>query len=130
MQVLFAQEIVSNMVLFFSKASILVLLYQIFSIEEYMRVAITIGLVVNALLYWTTIPIAAYFNAPSPGGDWDDVLFNGRPQRSLWWGITQASLSILLDLYIFILPLPVIFKMNLTLKKRAQVLAVFFMAVM
>jgi ABC-type Fe3+ transport system permease subunit len=95
-----------------------------------MRLAIRLGLVAAFLLYFPTIPIAAIFSAPHIGKTWDDVLFDGGPQRSLYWGVVQAALSMALDLYLFGLPLPVISALNLSARRRVQVLAVFMTAFM
>lgn len=93
-----------------------------------MRIAIRFGIVFAALLYFVNIPISAILSAPRVGDTWTSVLYSGRPQKELIWGVVQSALSIALDLFIFILPIPVILKLHLSGKKRIQVVAVFAIA--
>lgn len=90
-----------------------------------MRIAIRFGIGFAGLLYFTSIPLAAIMSAPHVGETWASVLLSGRPQKELIWGVVQAALSILLDLFIFILPIPVILRLNLSTRKKIQILAVF-----
>jgi len=90
-----------------------------------MRIAIRLGICFTALLYFTNIPLSAILSAPHVGETWFSVLLSGRPQKELVWGVVQAVLGILLDLYIFILPIPTILKLALSTKKKIQLLAVF-----
>lgn len=122
---LFSQEIVLTFLLFFSKLSIFSLFFQIFQVHTSMRIAIRSGIVFAALLYFTNIPISAILSAPRAGDSWASVLFSGRTQKDLIWGVVQSALSIVLDLFIFILPIPVVLKLHLSRKKKIQVLAVF-----
>lgn len=48
----------------------------------------------------------------------------------LRWSLLWGTLDILIDIYIFILPLPIIFKLNLSKKKKLQVSAIFFIALL
>ncbi|KEY66372.1 hypothetical protein S7711_10986 [Stachybotrys chartarum IBT 7711] len=49
---------------------------------------------------------------------------------ALYWGIAQAAVNIVYDLYIFVLPLPIIYRLNLTTKRKIQVMALFFIALL
>lgn len=95
-----------------------------------MRIAIYIGLVFLTLLYWAGVPLESYFSAPHVGQSWDELLINGSPARLNYWGIVQGSGAVLVDLYIFILPMPIVAKLHLSTKKRLQLICVFFTAFM
>ncbi len=116
--------------LFWAKASIFLLFQQLFTLEDSIQVGIWLGLAADFLLHVTSIPVEAYFNAPRAGESWDGLMLSGKPQRAIYWGITQSVLSILLDAFIFILPLPVISKLTLSPRKRIKVIAVFSTAFM
>jgi hypothetical protein len=116
--------------LFFSKASIFLLFGQLFVLEDKMQIAIRIGLVADFLIHFTSIPVEAYFNAPAPGELWDNLMLSGKPERAIYWGIVQSVLSMILDLYIFIIPLPIIARLTLSPTKRIKVIAVFSTAFM
>ena len=90
-----------------------------------MRIAIWVAVVFAGVLYLTNIPLAAILSAPHVGETWQSVLFSGRPQKELVWGVVQALLGIVLDLYIFFLPIPLILRLQLSKKRKIQILAVF-----
>lgn len=114
---------------FFAKASIFLLFSQIFTIQKSMRVAIWVGLVFDFLLYGTGIGVASYYETPHMGETWVDTL-DGRSLIPLPWWQAQSALSIALDLYIFVLPLPAVARLKLPIRKRISVMAVFSLALM
>lgn len=116
--------------LFFSKTSIFLLFHQIFEVQAPMRMAIRIGIVCCGFLYFISIPVSAVLSAPRLGETWMSVLTSRRPEKELLWGIIQSSLSILLDLFIFALPIPVILRLHLSTEKKLQLVAVFTTALM
>ncbi|KAH7324397.1 hypothetical protein B0I35DRAFT_424077 [Stachybotrys elegans] len=125
MKLLFAQHIILSFAPFFSKSSIFLLYQQIFGVQNSMRISVRCGIIFTALLYFTNVPVAAALSAPHAGETWSSLLTNGRPQRHLIWAITQAALGVLLDLVIFMLPIPSILRLNLSHKRRVQLLVIF-----
>ncbi|KUI58338.1 hypothetical protein VP1G_05588 [Cytospora mali] len=96
-----------------------------------MRFAIRIGLGVNFILYTTSLVVLSYFSAPHIGQTWDDIVLQyvENPKLfSIYWGVGTAAVSLVLDIYILILPLPIIVKLNMSATKRVQLMAVFFTA--
>ncbi|KAK3937250.1 hypothetical protein QBC46DRAFT_416578 [Diplogelasinospora grovesii] len=89
---------------FFARASIFLLLYyQLFTaVQRSMRIAIWVGQTFNNfLIYWTGVAaVATYYETPPRGRD------------------AQSALSVALDVYIFVLPLPAIVRLKLPLRKR------------
>lgn len=49
---------------------------------------------------------------------------------ALYWGVAQAAANTVFDMYIFILPLPIIYRLNLSLKRKVQVTALFLVALL
>ncbi|KAI0441101.1 hypothetical protein F4803DRAFT_563281 [Xylaria telfairii] len=130
LKILFSQEMVASFVLFFSKASIFLLFHQIFEVTRSMRIAIRCGIIFTALLYVIiNIPLCAIFNAPRVGETWGSLITSGRPQKIVIWAIIQSVLAIGLDLFILILPIPIIMKLHLSTEKKIRLLAVFTVAV-
>ncbi|KAI9167950.1 Cholesterol 7-alpha-monooxygenase [Paramyrothecium foliicola] len=127
-KLLFAQQIILNFSLFFSKASIFLLFQQIFEVQKFMRMSVIGGIIFTGLLYFTSIPTSALLSAPRIGETWASVLTSGRPEKALLWGVVQAALAILLDLFIFALPIPSILRLNLSTKRKVQLLCVFITA--
>lgn len=113
-----------------AKASILLLFKQLFTVDKKLNIAIWIGQIFNILTYLPAIPIEVVFNAPDVGKKWAELMLSGKPQKAIYWGVVQSAMSIVLDLYIFFLPMPTIVKLNMSVRKRAQVVAVFSTALM
>lgn len=116
--------------LIFSKASLFLLFLQIFDVRSGMKLAIRIGLVATVIVYLPGLPIEAYFQAPAAGESWEGVMTSGKPQKAIYWGIVQSVLGIILDLYMLVLPLPVIIQLHMSRTKRIQLGLVFSTALM
>jgi len=95
-----------------------------------MRVAVYIGLVLNFFIYWPSVPLEIAFAAPRPGQTWTTLLTSGLPEKLIYWGLVQGSLAVFIDLYIFVLPLPVLSKLHLSMRKRIGLCAIFLTALM
>ena len=115
---------------FFAKTSIFLLFYQIFTIQSTMRIAILIGLIFTFLIYWPGVGVASYYEVPHPGETWVDTISDGRTLIPLKWWQAQSALAVALDFYIFVLPLPAMFKLRVPLRRRIPVIAVFSLALM
>lgn len=116
--------------LILSKVSLFLLFQQIFDINRHMRLAIRVGIAFTMITYIPNIPIEAYFQAPAAGESWEGVMASEKPKKAAYWGLVQSSLGILLDFYMFILPLPAISKLHVSRKKRIQLWLVFSTAFM
>lgn len=112
-----------------SKAAIFLLYRQLFAVHKRMNVAIYIGILINFILYLPSIPLSAIFDAPRIGGSWDSMV-TSPPKMVKVWGIFQSSITILLDLYIFFLPIPIIIQLNMPLGRRLQLVGIFATALM
>ncbi|KAF3764307.1 hypothetical protein M406DRAFT_42629 [Cryphonectria parasitica EP155] len=124
--------ILSTIGLCLAKAATLLLFYELFQISKAMRVAIQIGLTLNFILYATLLVTSSYYMVPRNGQTWDDVVqkqtsFSG-PHATTECTVAIAALGVLLDMYIFILPLPVISRLHMSSGRRIQVMLVFFTA--
>ncbi|KAL5120454.1 hypothetical protein ACEQ8H_001744 [Pleosporales sp. CAS-2024a] len=127
--VFFFPGILFNAGSFFAKASIFLLFHQIFTIQKTTRIAIKIGHVFNFLIYAVGFATAIVYEAPRPGESWAAIL-DGRLMIPLHWWQAQAGLVVVLDIYIFVLPLPNLWKLQVPLRRRIPALAVFSLALM
>lgn len=115
---------------FLAKASILLFFKQIFEATKSMRITIYVGLTLTWLIYFPGIPVSVYYMAPHIGETWVDTLDARRSiVPSPWWQ-AQGTLIIALDIFIFALPLPVISRLQMPLRKRLSLVAVFSVALM
>lgn len=116
--------------LYFSKTSIFLMFLQVFSAQPHVRALIYTGMVTTFLIYFPSIPLAAIFSAPRAGHDWGELLTNGMTAKMTYWTIAQSALTTALDIYILVLPLPILQRLHLPLGRRLQLGAVFATAIL
>ncbi|KAI1120822.1 hypothetical protein F5Y10DRAFT_282980 [Nemania abortiva] len=127
-KIVFAEVLLVGPSLFVSKAAIFLLYRQLFSVEKRIRLAVKIGLVVSFIAYFATTLVFIYFEVPHKGETWEDLITpdgSARTRSAVPSGVTLGSFSILIDLYIFTLPLPTLYRLNLALSKKIQLIALF-----
>lgn len=113
-----------------SKLSLFLLFLQIFQIRGAMKIAIKVGIAATFITILPSIPIGSYFDTPRPGESWDELMLSGKPNKAIYWGIVQAVLGVILDAYMFVLPLPVISQLQLPHKRRLKLGLIFSTAFM
>ncbi|KAK4241545.1 hypothetical protein C8A03DRAFT_12189 [Achaetomium macrosporum] len=110
----------------FSKASIFLLFHQIFTMERHMQIAIWAGLAVSFAVFLPSVGYQVYTLTPNPGETCDDLALSGKSEQGgAVWSIVGSVLNLMLDVYIFLLPLPIIAKLNWSTRKRLKASAVF-----
>ncbi|KAI1130988.1 hypothetical protein F5Y10DRAFT_234394 [Nemania abortiva] len=129
-QISYIWQSVSNISLFFSKTATLLVFRQIFSVSRSTNIAIWIGIAFDFVIYATSLILVTYWATPRPGQSWDRLI-NGAgstAQYVIYVAIGQGAASILLDTYMFILPLPIIARLNLSPRRKWKIGAVFLVA--
>ena len=129
-KIIFAHTTIVGSVLFFPKCAIFFMYRELFELEEWIHVAVWIGVVFDFAIYFPSIPLSAIYEAPRAGHSWEELLLKLASSASqdhtlIYWGIVQGSCSVLLDLYIFILPLPTLYALHLPFWKKFQLLGLF-----
>lgn len=97
-----------------------------------MRLAVNIGLLVTLLVYLSNIPLAVVYAAPRPGHSWASLLETDvtNSRHFALAGTIQSGVGTLLDFYIFFLPLPIVWHLQMTLAKRLQLAGLFSTALL
>ncbi|KAI1345672.1 hypothetical protein F5Y01DRAFT_322979 [Xylaria sp. FL0043] len=128
----FVQTILFAPAFFFPKAAIFLLYRQLFAVQKRTGIAINFGLLITLLVYLSNIPLAAVYAAPRPGHSWDSLLLslqaNSRPFAL--GGTIQSAIGTLLDFYIFCLPLPILYRLQIENERRFQLIAIFSTALL
>ncbi|KAI1767771.1 hypothetical protein GGR53DRAFT_480593 [Hypoxylon sp. FL1150] len=126
-QAIYIWTILANVSLPCSKLATLLLYLQIFTVSRGMRISIYIGMAAVTALYVTSIITGTYFVAPHAGETWDSVIAKtaGGHFFSQYWGVASASTALVIDLFLFILPLPILWKLNLSNQRKLQISGVF-----
>lgn len=89
------------------------------------RIGSKIGLVLAFLAYFPASFTLIYYDAPHIGQTWEDVITSGYPEKGIPGGIAVGVASVIVDVYVFILPLPTIFSLNMARSKKIQLIALF-----
>ncbi|KAH6853930.1 hypothetical protein B0I37DRAFT_18758 [Chaetomium sp. MPI-CAGE-AT-0009] len=119
----FGRSLITIMATSLAKTSIFLLLHQIFTLERGMIIAIRIGLVATCAVLILSFVSQCWNDIPRAGETWDDVAL--KFDRMVVWSPAASILYLLLDLYIFFLPLPVVARLSWPTRKRLKALAVF-----
>lgn len=116
--------------LFFAKSAIFLIYLRLFGIDEKTKYGAWFGLLWTSLLYWTGVPIQIYCSVPVIGRGWNFETVDKYYGVIAIYSIVQGVLSVVLDLYIFLLPIPVVLRLQMSQKKRLYILGVFGTAIL
>ena len=112
-----------------SKAAILALYLQLFGTKRWLRWTCYFALIIIFLFYWAKIPLAWVYCTPHNGATWDvQVLTNCSDIEIM--GPTQGVVGVAADIFLLTVPLPIIYKLNLALRKRIGLAAVFLVGIL
>ncbi|KAI0547064.1 hypothetical protein F4679DRAFT_598018 [Xylaria curta] len=130
LKTIFAHTTIVGSVLFFPKCAILIMFLDIFEVRFLMRLAIWFGLLFTFGIYFPSIPLSAIYEAPKPGKSWEDLLLSlatsdENDHTLVYWGVAQGASSVFLDIFIFVLPLPLLARLRLPPKRKLQLIALF-----
>ncbi|ROT42884.1 hypothetical protein SODALDRAFT_254171, partial [Sodiomyces alkalinus F11] len=129
-KLLFAQNMLLGLTQFFVKAAILVVFFQLFAVNKKMRWVIYSGVIFSGLIYLPHPILVAIFNTPRAGERWADLATNGRPQMLTFYAPIHGFGSVILDIFIFLVPLLILGKLHVPTKKRLQLMAVFAVGIL
>lgn len=129
-QTLFSLNLLLGPSMFFSKASLLLLYIRIFSPKKSTRYATYFGLAFTFCLCLATVFVIVHYCAPAAGKPWNLIDSAIKCNKATVYGVVQGSLAVVLDLYIFILPIPVVLGLQMSSRKRIAVLAVFLTGIL
>lgn len=108
-----------------AKIAILSLFHQLFKVEWRVKIAVRVGIVASGIIWLVSIILESYYLAPSAGQTWDESALSGKSTHSPIWAVSAGVVTLVLDLYIFLLPIPCIAKLKWSTRRRLKALAVF-----
>ncbi|CAJ2500629.1 Uu.00g034820.m01.CDS01 [Anthostomella pinea] len=115
----------SGLVRAFAKSSFLLMYLQLFSPWAWLRRSAFVGMFLNWGFYTSVIIASIYYQAPNPGQTWQEGFTNERYNKSFYMTLPIASGSLILNTYIFVLPLIAVWNLRLSPRKKIGVMAVF-----
>ncbi|KAI0896433.1 hypothetical protein F4806DRAFT_495740 [Annulohypoxylon nitens] len=95
-------------------------------------ISIWVGITITFILYALNIVLCSYYATPHVGETWDELIVQVMDTKvfMLYFGVVSSSIGTLLDIYIFILPLPIIYRLKLSKKRKIQFMALFFIGLL
>lgn len=112
------------------KMSFFLMYIQIFRPMKWLRYASYAGATVNVLFYISILAATLAFTAPAPGQTLEQSVQSPRQVRVLSLSIPIACMSLVLDVYILVLPIAGVAKLQLPTRTKVWVMAIFLTGLM
>ncbi|KAJ5769055.1 hypothetical protein N7520_003614 [Penicillium odoratum] len=107
------------------KTTFFLIYLDMFRTVLWQRYAIYFGLFVNWAFYISVFIATLYYISPAPGQSWQASFVSNRYNESLHISIPIAVGSLILDIYLLLLPMAPIWNLQLKMSKKLGVMAVF-----
>ena len=114
----------------FAKLALFLLYYRLFASGYWTKIAIYLGIIAVCLFYIACSIAFLILCLPRPGESWISPRFGARTALIIKVSFAQGWFNLLSDLYILLLPLPVLWKLHMPLRKKLGVAAVFLTGLM
>ena len=112
--------------MFTVKLSLFLLYHRVFGLVWYIRTLVFIGIGFHLILYTTSFVLEFVFCYPRPGQSFLTTFTNPRcAEDAVRLGIAQGVGNIIGDFYLLLMPMPVVWKLQLSLQKKIGVTAIF-----
>ena len=119
-----------SLTMFFAKLALFLLYYRIFSLDRRTKIGVYFGISIVCLFYLATFIVQLVFCIPRHHESWTSTTYVKRCSRGEGLGDVHGVFGLASDIYIFILPLPVLYRLKMSLKKKIGVTAVFLTGLM
>ena len=114
----------------FAKMALFLLYYRLFALDRWTKIAIYSGMGITSCFYLATFIVQLVLCIPRPQESWTSMTCVERCSRGEGLGDVHGVFGLVSDLYIFILPLPVLYRLQMSLKKKIGVTATFLTGLM
>lgn len=111
--------------------AIFVLYLRLFGRAKWMKWSCWLGLVFSTILYWTAIVLLSVNNFPRRDEHWDLALGIKiqKAQNTFVVWLIMGSFNLFLDIFLLLLPIPIIMGLKMSLQKRIGLAGVFLIGV-
>lgn len=124
-KIIFSATIIAALGLLFSKLSVLLLLFRLFSPTQAFRYLVYIAIIWATLITLTSLIVAGALCAPWSGESFNSLMVVERCTHQATWAVVQGALDMLLDFYILYLPIPMVWKLHMEQRRKVGVIAIF-----
>ena len=124
-KIVLTEIIVGALGWFFSKLSVLLLLFRLFSPNRLTRYLLFLGIAWALTISLITLALAGAMCAPRRGESFDDLTLSSRCSHQTAWAVIHSVLVLILDFYILYVPIPRIWRLQLSIQRKFGVLSIF-----
>ena len=123
-------DLVYNPSIFFAKLALFLLYFRLFSSNRNIRIAIYLGIIIGGLFYLSADIVFLVTCVPRRGVKWASPQFAAQCSPAANMNYVQGIFGVVSDLYIFILPLPVLWNLQMPTRKKLGITAIFITGLM
>lgn len=105
------------------------LYYQLFKERIFIRYAIYFGIALSFMFYFSNMTAVAILCAPMMGHPWDLTVLE-KCSRARVLAVVLGTVNSAVDIYLLILPIPVVLPLHLPLQRKIGVLAIFMVGLL
>ncbi|KAL2047262.1 hypothetical protein N7G274_001281 [Stereocaulon virgatum] len=124
-EILFCEQIILALGNLFAKLSILLLLLRLFSPTKTFRYMVYFGIMWTTVIPLTSIIVASALCAPRKHESFGSFSLLDRCAQTKTWAVVQGVLNVCLDFYILYLPVPLVWKLQMEIRRKLGVMAIF-----
>lgn len=124
-KIILSETIIAALGFLFSKVSVLLLLFRLFSPTRKFRYLVFIGIIWATTISLTTSVVAGALCAPWPGESFSSLTVARRCTHQGIWAVVQGALNVALDFYILYLPIPLVWQLQMGQRRKIGVTAIF-----
>ena len=107
------------------KSSLFMLYLHLFGPNKKLRFLVYVGMVVNVLFHSTCLGAQILVWMPSSGQPWFKTTVSPGYPMAIELGVIQSSFNVVSDFYLLLLPLSGVLQLQLPLRKKIGVAAIF-----
>ena len=111
-----------NLTMVFAKLALFLLYHRLFASHRWTKIAICLGSIMSCLIYGAFSIAYCVLCIPGPGESW---ISTNCVQKTTKQNYFQGAFNLASDLYIFVLPLPVLSSLQMPLRRKLGVTATF-----
>ena len=109
-----------------AKSSLFLLYYRLFARHQWIRYLVYLGIGFTAVTSLGSMIVYAYLCIPRRGEGWVEIALSSRCHKEfILIGYVRGPLIVLCDLYLLFLPLPAVWQLQMPLRKKLGIAAIF-----
>ena len=119
-------EMMYAVIAFCAKLSLFLLYHRLFGLHKWIRYLTYIGIGASFAVYTASVGVNGYLCLPHRGEQWVQAGLSPRCHRQLVWvAYVRGPFNVLSDLYLLVLPLPAVWQLHASLKKKLGISGIF-----